>query len=261
VHPSDLTLNAFVDLALAGAEQADVERHLAACERCRTLVGDLREIRRAAGALGPIEPPAAAWSRIDASIRAEDDARLKPSRSTEPPEREGFAVPPEREGFARATVGWLVLAATLILATVIGLRLGPLAPSRPTAPTTTEAPAAAGTDAANTSTAESVESEMRQAEDHYDKAIKGLEQIAQEGEGEIDPAMAATLKKNLATVDQAIDESRAAVRSEPTSEPARNSLLDNFATKITLLQDTVSLINEMRKGNDAGAAQIVSGLK
>jgi hypothetical protein len=30
---------------------------------------------------------------------------------------------------------------------------------------------------------------------------------------------------------------------------------------MALLQDTVALINEMRKGNDAGAARIVSGLK
>jgi hypothetical protein len=38
-------------------------------------------------------------------------------------------------------------------------------------------------------------------------------------------------------------------------------LIENFKTKIALLQDTVALINEMRKGNEAGAARIVSGLK
>ena len=72
---------------------------------------------------------------------------------------------------------------------------------------------------------------------------------------------AATLQKNLAVIDQAISESRAAVRSQPSSEPAQQSLLENFKTKIGLLQDTVALINEMRKGNEAGAARIVAGLK
>ena len=43
--------------------------------------------------------------------------------------------------------------------------------------------------------------------------------------------------------------------------PAQQSLIEGFKTKIGLLQDTVALINEMRKGNEAGAARIASGLK
>ncbi len=62
-------------------------------------------------------------------------------------------------------------------------------------------------------------------------------------------------------IDQAIGESRAALRAQPASEPAQTSLVENFKAKIGLLQDTVALINEMRKGDEAGAARIVSGLK
>jgi len=76
-----------------------------------------------------------------------------------------------------------------------------------------------------------------------------------------DPRTAATLQKNLAVIDQAISESRAAVRAQPANEPAQQSLIEGFKTKIGLLQDTVALINEMRKGNEAGAARIASGLK
>jgi hypothetical protein len=46
--------------------------------------------------------------------------------------------------------------------------------------------------------------------------------------------------------------------AEPT---AQESLFESFKSKIALLQETVALINEMRKGNEAGAARIVSGLK
>ena len=106
-----------------------------------------------------------------------------------------------------------------------------------------------------------MEAELRQASEHYEKAIKGLEQIAKAEQGTLDPRTAATLQKNLAVVDQAITESRAALHNQPNSEPAQQSLIDNFKTKIALLQDTVALINEMRKGNQAGAARIVSGLK
>ena len=109
--------------------------------------------------------------------------------------------------------------------------------------------------------AQSIETELRQAESHYEKAIKGLEAIANSEQSELDPRTAATLQKNLAVIDQAISESRAAVRAQPASEPAQQSLIDGFKTKMGLLQDTVALINEMRKGNEAGAARIASGLK
>jgi hypothetical protein len=75
----------------------------------------------------------------------------------------------------------------------------------------------------------------------------------------IDPATAAMLQKNLQVIDQAIAESRAAFRSEPTSAPARDSLFEALKRKVSLLQDTLALMNEMRKGNAEGAAQIVNG--
>ena len=149
---------------------------------------------------------------------------------------------------------WLATAAAVAIATVVGLRFMPGrddARHPPDNVLTTQ-----GGDAA-----QSIESELRLAESHYEKAIKGLEQIANSDQGALDPKTAATLQKNLAVIDQAISESRAAVRLQPASEPAQQSLIEGFKTKITLLQDTVALINEMRKGNEAGAARIVSGLK
>jgi hypothetical protein len=119
----------------------------------------------------------------------------------------------------------------------------------------------AATAAAATMSAEAVEAELRAAESHYERAFQGLEQIAKSEQNALDPKTASTLQKNLAVIDQAISESREAVRAQPTSEPAVSSLMDNFKMKLALLQDTVALINEMRKGNEAGAARVVSGLK
>jgi hypothetical protein len=118
-------------------------------------------------------------------------------------------------------------------------------------------------------TVQSVESEFRLAEQHYQNAIGKLEQAARLGAPEIaglsaddqtiDPQTAAMLQKNLQVIDQAIAESRAALRSEPQSAPARDSLFDALKRKVALLQDTIALMNEMRKGNSAGAAQILDG--
>jgi hypothetical protein len=153
---------------------------------------------------------------------------------------------------------WLAVAAALLLATFIGFKVARL--SRPAA---SPAPAASSVaESADAASAQSVEAELLQAEQHYQKAIAGLEQIANAEKGALDPQTASTLEKNLSVIDQAISESRAALRAQPASEPAQASLLESFKSKIALLQDTVALINEMRKGNpDAGAARVISGFK
>ena len=68
------------------------------------------------------------------------------------------------------------------------------------------------------------------------------------------------LNANLTVIDGAITESRAALQTEPDNPMAQESLFDALRSKLELLQDVVSLINEMRKGNPEGAARIVSGL-
>jgi hypothetical protein len=114
---------------------------------------------------------------------------------------------------------------------------------------------------------ESVEEEFRLAEKHYQNAIAKLEQAARLDQAAsggspsaLDPQTAAMLQKNLQVIDQAIAESRSALRAEPLSAPARDSLFDALRRKVALLQDTIALMNEMRKGNAAGAAQIVDGV-
>ena len=59
-------------------------------------------------------------------------------------------------------------------------------------------------------------------------------------------------------IDEAITESRAALRSEPQSESAQVSLFAALRRKVALLQEMLALINEMRKGNQDGAARILS---
>jgi anti-sigma factor RsiW len=246
MHPTEIVINDYADDALAPAARADVERHVASCAECRALVDDLRALRRAAGSLERREPPVRAWTRIERAIQ------LEAEHSAQRAQKES---PLRLSHVLRSTPAWtwLAAAAVLVLATAVGLRILPRAPriETPGNPPVT----------VNSEAAQSIEAELRQAEAHYEKAIKGLEQIASAGQGALDPQTAATLQKNLSVIDQAISESRAALRVEPTSEPAQQSLIDSFKTKMGLLQDTVAVINDMRKGNEAGAARIVSGLK
>jgi len=228
IHPDGVTLNDYVDDALPSQERTAVDAHLATCAACREIVAGLRSVIAAASALRPVDPPSRTWTRIERELR------VRPAGTRAP------------------WWPWLAAAAALALATAGGLRLAGVWPKPPVSDVAAVVPA---------SDAEAIQAELSLAMQHYQNAVAGLERIASDGKGSLDPQTAATLEKNLAVVDQAISESRAALKAQPDSEPAQQSLLESFKSKIALLQDTVALINEMRKGNDAGAGGLVTGLK
>jgi hypothetical protein len=197
-------------------------------------VADLRTLRAAAFTLDRREPPADMLARIQGRLQAEPARRL-------------LAWPNTRSAWGT----WLAAAAALLLTTAIGL--APLFRSGPVSE-----PDAAPTD--DSALVDSVQADLLAAEQHYDRAIQGLEQIARSDTAELDPQVAAVLQKNLQVVDQAIDESRAALKSQPASATAQEGLFEAMRTKVALLQQTVELINEMRKGNQAEAGRLMQDL-
>jgi anti-sigma factor RsiW len=67
-HPTDETLNDYVERELSPAEHVRVATHLETCADCAHLVADIQQIVRDAAALGPAEPPAYVWERLAQSI-------------------------------------------------------------------------------------------------------------------------------------------------------------------------------------------------
>ena len=102
------------------------------------------------------------------------------------------------------------------------------------------------------------------AQAKFEQAIAELEKVAKANQTALDPSTSATIEKNLGIIDQAIADNRAAVKSEPASVAARETLFEVLRQKVSLLQDTISLINEMRQGQQRrrGAAreQVVTSL-
>lgn len=234
-----------VDGRLDGPERRDVERHLEGCANCRALVEDLRSIRASAFLLDRHEPRPETWLKLQAAIAAEPA-----------PKGKLLSLPSRAGGPSRANwTVWLGAAAALILATVIGV--WPLL-NRIERPHDDNAPAQAESE--EPATVESVTAEFEAAEKHYQKAIDDLQTIANKDTGELDPQVAAVLQKNLSVIDQAIAESRDALKSQPSSTNAQSGLFDALRTKVALLQQTVELINEMRKGNQAEAGRRVQTL-
>lgn len=232
-----------VDGRLGGAEQRNAERHLEGCANCRALVEDLRTVRAAAFMLDRHEPKADTWAKLQAAIANE-------------PRPTGRVLDMGRRRAAGGAMVWLGAAAALLLATLIGLM--PLLNRSPQTPNGGEGNATQ--QAEQPATVESITAEFEAAEKHYQKAIDDLQTIANKDTGELDPNVAAVLQKNLSVIDQAISESRAALKSQPSSANAQNGLFDALRTKVALLQQTVELINEMRKGNQAEAGRRVQTL-
>jgi anti-sigma factor RsiW len=258
MHPSEESLNELVDGTLAPAARAETERHVEGCPQCRAIVRELRDVRQAVDSLELREPPAGVWPRIERALRSARHVGAATDGGA-PGHRAGVRDSSNALArFKRSRAVWIGLAAAAVVVLAAALTLRMAVPrSGPAGSVPEDSSRTAG----SIETAQAVEAELRQASEHYERAIKGLEQIANAEQGALDPATAETLRKNLAVIDQAINESRTALHTQPNSEPAQQSLIDSFKTKIALLQDTVALINEMRKGNEAGAAKIVSGLK
>jgi len=231
-------LSRFVDAELSADERAAVSAHLEGCAACRALASDLTRVRDAARGLGPIPPPDHIWLEIAGRIRLADHPT--PADAARPGARRS------------AAWQWIGLAAALVLVT-----LGAFVIMRMQAPKPAGAPASGSTQA--TGSVEAVAQELSLALEHYDKAIAQLEVLAKNNDGTIDPATAATLQKNLTVIDQAIAESRAALANDPQSQPAFDSLIDALRQKVSVLQTTVALMNEIRRGNQEGAARVVAG--
>jgi hypothetical protein len=229
-----------VDGTLGPIRAAELEQHLDACPSCRALADDLRRIREVAGTLEPQAPRDHVWLQIAGRLRQEGRVHDRPQAARS----------------VRHHYAWLAIAAALLLAVgaslmVVMSRMGSPAPQQ------------AATPAGNADVTDSVQSgveDLRKAEQLLQSGIAKLKEGMGSETQALPVAAATTLDRNLQILDQAIAESSAALQQEPQNVAARSSLFDALQRKISVLQDTIALMNEMRKGNAAGAAQLVEGI-
>jgi hypothetical protein len=220
-------LSAYVDDSIGQGERAAVDAHLRSCSACHALMQDLAAIRSASQSLDALTPPARVWHQIAATV-------------VEPP---------------RSRFGWLTRQPVMAvaMAAVIAAGLWRVADLLQPAPV----PRLASRSDPPTIVTPVVQINA-ETEADYSVAIARLEEVAAANRDALDANTAGAMNAGLVVIDQAINESRAALQSEPENEPAHESLFEALRRKVALLQEMLALINEMRKGNQDGAARILS---
>jgi Putative zinc-finger len=231
-------INELVDGTLGPLRRAELELHLETCDDCRALLADLQKIARAAESLPPLAPPEHVWMEI--AGRLHQEGRVS-------------SAPVTRHG----TYTILALAAALILA--IGASLFVLMPrGSSTAPTTasTVQPPPPG-NVEQDDPVQRIDAELGRAEQSFKNAVEELQKTA----GAVDPQTVAKIQKPLGDINEAIKVTRDALKTDPQSAQASQSYYELLKQKIQFLQNTITLMNQMRQGDAAGAAQTVEGGK
>lgn len=215
-----------IDGLLDTREETALEAHLADCPSCRAVLADLEQLTATARALGPIEPPDTVWPRLALRLEA-SDARQDTGRARRP------------------SRFWQAVAAALLVIAAGAAWLVSRAP--------VDAPVASSP---ATGSIEAIVDELELASHHYERAIVELQVLAPVGAG-IDPQLASVVTDSIALLDEAIDESRRALASDPADESARLSLFEALRRKVDLLQATVLLIDDVRQpdGDDPGRTE------
>ena len=217
-HPvSEEALDDFVYERLESGSRSDVERHLHGCADCAAKVGALRALR-ARVALVPraIEPPSDLWPELRAELRLRSERRS------------GLA----RQRWLLAAAAVLLIALSSTITTLVLRRNGPLemADSRATARVDGPPPAAAAALA-----------DFRVLEAEYARAAAELLGSLDTQRGSLPPRTVEQLEASLRIIDQAIQEARAALVSDPGNHRLVEMLSTTYERKLDLLKRGTNL--------------------
>jgi len=221
-HPR-YEISGYVDGDLDPARRAEVEAHLAGCAACAALAADLRGLAAAAAVLEDRAPAADLWPSIRARIEGAGGARVIPL--TRAPRRFSFTW----TQLAAASVALVVLAGGSMWLALAGR--GPTPGGAP--PVVAEGGAPAG-DAVLVADF---------ADETYDAAVADLEAALEASRDELDPETVRTIERNLAIIDQAIEETRSALEADPNSVYLSAHLAEQMQRKLSVLRTAATAAN------------------
>lgn len=204
------------------------ERHRADCAECTTVWAELDQISAAAAALPVLTPSRDLWAGIDARLDKRVAAPL-PTR------------------WSRSTVLRVALAASMLIAVTSGITWQLATSPADTIPAATAVTTDAGGAAEGAgSTTDGDQSAVRlvKYDEEFraiDTEIAAMQRLLETRRSTLDSATVAVLERNLAVIDNAIAESRAALLKDPASQFLATQLSRSYTTKLTLLRASATM--------------------
>jgi hypothetical protein len=214
-------LSEYLDGELSPAEHASCEAHLAACDTCREILRELGSVVASAQADADQQPTTDLWPGI--LTRITNDLKGRPSGL---PTRIVFTLPQ------------LALAASLLVAVSAGVAY--LAGSRAsTRPAAVEDPILAASEGLMPPSGTVERANFADAQ--FDQAVADLERVLIDRRDDLDPRTVRVIERNLAAIDQAIQEARQALDSDPANTFLNSHLADARRKKLDLLRQATMI--------------------
>lgn len=234
----------YLDGTLALNARVSMDEHRRSCATCNALVRDLEDIVQQASALPVMMPARDLWSGIESRL---DTAVIPlPSRSAS----SSVARPPARR---TVTVRTFAIAAAALVAVTSGVtwRLARVESTGRRATDLAQAVAPSVPSANAIRTTDSVEvplsvdasvpvklvaSSQADVDAIYEREIASLRRVVNERFADLDSTTVVALRRNLAIIDAAIEDSRKALKRDPRSRLLSNQLDRALENKLALMR-------------------------
>lgn len=204
------------------SDSHDVENalHRARCTACSTLWDELERIGAEAARLPLLTPARDLWDGIEARI----------------------VTVPRALPFYRGHTFRLAVAASLLVAVSSAVTWRLATSDVPAPGLVADGDASVSGDRTDARDASQTHrASFSQSVSQMDREIAALQTIVAERSAELDPRTVAVLEANLKLIDTAIDESRAALESDPASRYLSAQFTRAYTSKLTLLRDAATL--------------------
>lgn len=232
-------LSEYHDGELAPAELAACDAHLAECAECREALGELRGVIVAARADRDTMPATDLWPGILARIDS-GSARAEPHNKGVLDFASHTAARPRRQ--IVFSLPQLALAASLLIAVsaavayvAAGRSMGP----QPIQTVSRELPVVAMAEPMGAPSADLMPANFADAA--FDRAVSDLERTLVEQRASLDPRTVVIIERNLAVIDEAIRQARAALDADPANTFLNSHLADARRRKLELLRRATSI--------------------
>jgi hypothetical protein len=229
-------LSEYHDNEMSPADREACAAHLAQCPPCRTALDDIRELASLASADADVMPSNDLWPGILARI--EPNAGVVRPFNTVKRRHISFTLPQ------------LALAASLLIAVSSGvayLAAGRMLTPRASSPAEGSGAVSGQTQIPIQAVAEPTippspdVAPANFADAQFDRAVADLERILVEQRGELDPGTVMVIERNLAAIDAAIREARAALEADPANTYLNTYLAEARRRKLDLLRRAATL--------------------